>query len=151
MGVPIQMEPTDALLWCVSITAGEVAWLTDRMQTLTEETWTERPVSTSREVGEGEKGYKDMRTTAYGPKDLALVIRERQRAVDRLARFAKMAIDAGVAERTVALAERQGDIIAHVLGQFMERIGLTSKQLATAERVLPALLLELESPAVILS
>jgi len=49
---------------------------------------------------------------------------------DRCARFAKTALDAGIAERQVRLAERQGALIADVLRAVMgdAELGLTPEQ-----------------------
>lgn len=47
---------------------------------------------------------------------------------DRAARFAKMAIEAGLAERQVRLAERQGALIEQVLVAAFEHLGLTVEQ-----------------------
>lgn len=156
LGTPIQMDPTDALLWCVSITAGEVAYWTERIQSeLTDDTVVERLVTVSTEQGttgavnmHGDEGYRDLTKTDTGPPALHVMIRARTDAIDRLARFSKMAIDAGVAERQVALAERQGDMIAHVLGTFMERMRFGPKAMARAERIIPEMLLMLESPEI---
>lgn len=150
MGTPQEMEPVDALLWCVSICAGEVSYFTDQLQKLEEHELIERPETSVHEAGEGEKGSKDLRTETKGPAQLHLLIRERQRAVDRLAKTAKMALDAGVAERQVALAERQGDMIAHVLQAVLTRLGITPdrtpKTVARLEAIMPEVLLSLESP-----
>lgn len=49
---------------------------------------------------------------------------------DRCARFCKLALDAGIAERQVRLAERQGDLIADVLRAVLAdpELGLTAEQ-----------------------
>lgn len=152
MGIPIAMDPTDALTWCVSIAAGEVAYLTQKVQELTEEQLIARPRHSSREyglagTGKDGDGEKDLKRVELGPDALHLLIVERQAAVDRLAKLAKMALDAGVAERQVRLAEQQGDMIYSILSRFMEAVGLTSKQRTIAEQVLPDILLTLEAPA----
>jgi hypothetical protein len=47
---------------------------------------------------------------------------------DRAARFSEMAIKAGLAERQVRLAERQGALIEQVLVAVFEDIGLSAEQ-----------------------
>lgn len=49
---------------------------------------------------------------------------------DRCARFAKLALDAGIAERQVRLAERQGELIAEVLRAVLAdpELGLSEAQ-----------------------
>ncbi len=49
---------------------------------------------------------------------------------DRAARLAKMAIDAGLAEKQVRLAERQGQVIAHIFTSVLDddSLGLSREQ-----------------------
>lgn len=47
---------------------------------------------------------------------------------DRLANFAAKAIAAGIAERQVRLAERQGNVMAMVMSAAMDRAGLSQAQ-----------------------
>jgi hypothetical protein len=145
MGLPVEMEPTDALLWCVAIAAGEVQYLSGRVAELTDEELIGRPTTLTHERGRGERGRKDLRTTQGGPHQLHLLVVERQKAVDRLARFAKMAIDAGVAERQVRLAEAQAGMLAALITGVMEDIGATKKQMSLLESRLPSRLLALEA------
>lgn len=148
-GTPEKIAPADALLWCVAITAGEVRYLSQKVAELTEDEVLGRPVTMVHESGEGEKGYKNMRTKTQGPVEPHLWVRERQRAVDRLAKFSKMAIEAGVAERLVALAEFQATALADLFGRVFEQLSLTKAQKARAEPVLRAELLMLESGSVL--
>ncbi|WP_052373124.1 hypothetical protein [Amycolatopsis taiwanensis] len=55
---------------------------------------------------------------------------------DRCARFAKLALDAGIAERQVRLAERQGALIEQVLTSVFADLGLTDQQLKEAPAAL---------------
>src|SRR5687767_2986064 len=84
MGQPLDIDPIDAITWCIKITAGEVMWLTERMAELEEVDWVE--------------------TTLIG-KQLHIYAKERQAAVDRLARYSNMALSLGIQERAVRLAE----------------------------------------------
>lgn len=47
---------------------------------------------------------------------------------DRCARFAKLALDAGIAERTVRIAEQQGALIAGVLQRVLDALELSPAQ-----------------------
>ena len=67
---------------------------------------------------------------ATGEAVRALVIIEAQER-DRAARFAKLALDAGIAERQVRIAERQGAILEQVLIGVLDELGLTDAQLDT--------------------
>ncbi len=140
-GMPERMAPPDALLWCVAIAAGEVRYLSKKVAELTEDEVLGRPATITHVSGEGKK----MRTVQRGPVEPHIWVRERHRAVDRLARVAKMAMDAGVAERLVALAEFQATALAELFGAVFKDIGLTAAQMKRAEPVLERRLLAMES------
>lgn len=148
MGLPIDVDPTDALMWCVKVAAGEVAYFTQRVQQLNHDDVIVKHRTVGREWGEGEKGHKDIKHVETShDRSLHILVRERQRAVDRLAKLSKMALDAGVAERTISLAEKQGELLATVIEKVVDQLGLTPKQMGILETVLPNVLLELESGA----
>lgn len=56
-----------------------------------------------------------------------LVVLEAQER-DRCARFAKLALDAGIAERQVRLAEQQVDMVAAALSAAIAELGLSERQ-----------------------
>ena len=145
MGVPEKIAPADALLWCVAITAGEVRYLTTKVQELSEDELLGRPLTTTHEKGYTEKGSKDLRTATRAPSELHILVRERQRAVDRLSKYSKMAMDAGVAERQIQLAENQAGMLAGLLERVFGGISLTAKQRAALEPVLERELMLLET------
>lgn len=145
MGSPVDMDPSSALLWCVAIAAGEVQYLSAKVAELDEEQLVGRPTTIRHEQGRGDRGYRDLHTREGGPKELHLLIKERQKATDRLARFSKMALDAGVAERQVRVAEAQAGMLAALITGVMADIGATKEQMTLLERVLPSRLLALEA------
>jgi len=51
-------------------------------------------------------------------------VRGAERCTELTAKYAKMALDAGVAERAVAQVELQGELIAQVLGATLHELGL---------------------------
>lgn len=57
---------------------------------------------------------------------------EYQRALERRAKFAKLAIDAGVAERQVRLAERQGQLMAEAVRAILSDLGVADHPEAPA-------------------
>jgi len=62
------------------------------------------------------------RLITLSPKGTARVhpfVKEYNDALDRRARFAKLCIDAGIAERQVKIAEQQGQLIAQVITQVL--------------------------------
>lgn len=56
---------------------------------------------------------------------------------DRCARFAKLALDAGIAERQVRLAEQQGAMVADVIDRVLAALGLSDEQRALVPTVVP--------------
>jgi hypothetical protein len=99
LGKPIEINPLDALLWCIKIRAGEVKWLGDRMADLDEKDWVE--------------------DTMVG-KQFHLYARERQHAMADLARYSQMAISLGIAERAVKLAETYGELLAQFIKGLLQ-------------------------------
>jgi hypothetical protein len=60
-----------------------------------------------------------------------------------LARVCKMALDAGVAERQVRVAEAQGELLAGVIKSMLGDLGLNSKQQGEAPAIVRRHLLAL--------
>src|SRR6516225_12107796 len=67
-GTPMEINPLDALLWCIKVRAGEVKWLSDRMAELKPEEFIEN--------------------TMLG-KQFHLYARERQKAMADLVKFSQ--------------------------------------------------------------
>jgi hypothetical protein len=114
MGAPKDINPIDALMWCIKLTAGEVEFCTQQMELLEEEEW--------------------MESTIIG-KQLHLWAKERQNAVDRLAKFSKDAISLGIAERAVRVAEMYGHSIAKLLKGVLDDLELSKDQIERAPHV----------------
>ena len=91
LGTPRDINPFDAILWCIKIRAGEVQWMSERMAELDEKHWIEQTL-----VG----------------KQFHLYARERQKAMQDLAKFSQMAVGLGIAERAIKLAETYGELLA---------------------------------------
>jgi hypothetical protein len=141
MGTPTHIEPEDALQFCIDVTHGEVAYCDTRIARL-EEGEAATPIASERVHEEldrdGDVHELEERTTE-STVQLHIWITTRQGAVDRLARYSKMALDAGIAERAVSLDERQGDLVA---GAILAVIGRLSSLSADDRVRVPALLAE---------
>lgn len=124
MGSPLDVEPHEALLSCVQITAGEVAYMTTKVRELQSPTV----------------------KTMFGDQ-LDIWIKERQKATERLAKFAKLAIDAGVEERRVRLAERYGETLANLLRDVLSELKLTPAQQKQAPKIVRRHLVAIEGTA----
>lgn len=99
LGKPMEIDPFEALLWCIKIRAGEVRWLSTKMAELDSKSWIE--------------------DTMLG-KQFHLYARERQAAMRDLARYSQMAVSLGIAERVVKLAETYGELLARYTTTLLE-------------------------------
>lgn len=114
LGNPIEINPLDALLWCIKIRAGEVQWLSERIAELDQKDWLEDTI-----VG----------------KQLHLWVRERKGAMADLARYSQMAISLGIAERAVKLAETYGEMLARLIQGILGDLNLSDEQRAKAPQI----------------
>lgn len=124
-GDPIEIDPHTAVLQTVHRTAGHVAWLHSKIQ----------------ELADVEGDMTLQQYTAMGIKASVWVeMYERERMM--LLRASKAAVDMGVSERQVQLAEEQGHMIAMVLQRFLDSqvLALTPAQRAVAPKVIRELL-----------
>jgi hypothetical protein len=110
----VMVDPGEALLWCVTLAAQDLAWTNHMIMKL--EKATHRPV-TSETGYSTEKG--ETRSKRLEPRVLDGYILERHKAEDRLARFSKMALDAGVAQRAIDLAEKMAEMYAVTIAAIL--------------------------------
>ena len=125
LGNPIETTPEESILTCVKIRAGEVKWLSDRMAELQEQDWIENTM-----VG----------------KQFHLYARERQHALNDLARFSAMAISMNIAERTVRLAETYAELLANYTKAILDDLWphLDAEGRATAPQIVRRHLIALD-------
>lgn len=100
MGRPLSVEPHEAILECIRITAGEIQYCSDQIATLEDA----------------------MVATMFGPQ-IHTWITVRQRAMDRLVMYAATALKAGVEERLVTAAERYAEDIAEMMRRLAAALG----------------------------
>jgi hypothetical protein len=112
LGAPIDIEPHEALLSMLRLSSGHVVWLRN-------------------EIVQQRKGN---RNGAALRLDVLMRLYNEER--DRVAKTAKAALDAGVAERHVRVAERYGEQLAAMLSALFAdpELALTRAQ----QKVLPA-------------
>lgn len=151
MGAPVDIEPIDALVWCVRIAAGEVSYANLMVASLTPDEAKGPSVSTKRRPlsygKDGESTTEHVEEITYGPPALHVWIKVRQEAVASLAKYSKMALDAGVAERQVQLAERYGELIGRVIGNILDGLRLNAEQLRRAPELVRRELTAIEGTA----
>ena len=107
MGAPKDISPLDAIMWCIRITAGEVEWLSREIAKVPIDQWIE---------------------VAYIGRQMNILQRSRADAQDRLVRYSRDAIQLGLAERAVRLAENFGMMIARLLENIAADLELNRKQ-----------------------
>ncbi|MGG5257475.1 hypothetical protein [Phycicoccus avicenniae] len=136
LGVKLDVHPATALIDLVQWTAGEVAYWRDVVTVLAEGghealTWG----VTKTEQGTDRDQVTDI-TTEQAGQHIAYTMLEK--ASDRLASYAAAALRAGVDERRVQLAERQGALVADVIKGVLDALHLTPEQLELVPTVVPA-------------
>jgi hypothetical protein len=141
MGSPIPTAPEDALQLCIDVSVGELAYCNERIAELTDAN-AAVPLTSERLHQELDKhgDVHDLEErTVQSTAELHIWITTRIGATERLARFSKMALDAGVAERRVRLNERQTEMIAGAVLAVVAQLA----SLSDVDRArLPALLAE---------
>ena len=118
----LQVSPWDALLLSTRLAAGRVAWVDAQLVEATR-------------AGDGDEDSPRVRRW----------LKESRLERTLLARTAKAAVDAGVAERLVRQVELEGRLVAEVLGRTLDALELTAEQRQTAFAVAHRELLQLES------
>ena len=111
-----QILPEDALLWSVRLSAGAVTWL--RSQVERKDDWGTSPHQ--RQDPDKLEKSRLAWMAAYGDER------------DRLAKTAKMAVDAGIARRQVELAEAEASYVFEGLMHALRAIKLNPSQMEAA-------------------
>jgi len=106
----LNISPWDALLLSVRRAAGRVAWVDQQLENATR-------------VEDGDEG---------AGREVARWLSESRKERTLLARTAKAAVDAGVAERFVRHVEMEGRVVAEVIGRVLDKLDLAPEQRAIA-------------------
>jgi len=99
LGAPREINPLDAIIWCIRMTSGEIDFYTEQMQYIEKENWLE--------------------DTVLG-KQMHIFARERALCQERLVKFSKDAIQLGLTERAVKLAEQYGSTISSLIRGILD-------------------------------
>lgn len=108
----LDLDPYTALLYTVRLAAGVVAWCRNKIGEL------EDPATE----------FADEDDEKRAINDLAVMLRVYGEERDRLAKTAKLAIDAGIDERRISLEEEQGELIAKAVTGILQDLKLTPQQ-----------------------
>ena len=141
LGARRDIHPADALLELVHWTAGEVDYWRARVVALAETdedalTWG----TTQHRDGVGPEGPVDITTREAAPNVAYRMLTD---ASNRLAAYASAALKAGVEERRVRLAEKQGALVADVIRGILTDLHLTPEQELLVGTVVPQRLRQL--------
>lgn len=149
----VEMEPHEALLMCVRIAAGEVAYCNQRIADVAVEDYVGKEILTTEEelslTGDDDKPesfWDHKKVERETEAKVHIWIAVRIGATDRLARYSKMAIDAGVEERRIRLAERWGEDLAKVIRGILDDLRLSEEQIKRAPDIVRSHLVALETP-----
>jgi len=129
-GLPREIDPKDALLEELYRTAGAVDWLHAQVQELepAQVTW-----GKTDEVTKTATEYEGVDTTYAASVNMWVQLWQAERK--HLVAVSKAAIDAGIEERRVRLAEQQGVILAGVIKAVLGDLNLTPEQAKAAPRI----------------
>jgi hypothetical protein len=128
MGIPLDISPQDALLECIRIAAGEVAYASGRIAELSHAEAVVPAVSTLdrplKEVGGAEDPrtiVQEIRTEAPA---LNVWIEVRRQAMDRLVQYSATALKVGLEARLVQIAERTAEKLAEAVDGILTDLGV---------------------------
>lgn len=146
MGLPVEVSPMEALLYCVYVAAGEVVYCTEKIMELTDDEAIIREVTRTEKDGYNAQGAVGGTELKQHLPELNIWVRVRHECMDRLSRYSKMALDAGVDERLVRAAEGMATLLLPAIEGFLEELRLTADQRKRAPALLKKHLSPLESP-----
>ena len=144
-GVPIEIDPQEALLAMVWEAAGNVAWLGTQVQKMEEQ-------DLLQPVGQPRDGLGKFRSPLIGDiidatrggefyesqEEVRAIVRLYGEWTDRLVKYSKAAIDAGIEERKVRVAEEQGKTIVLAVSNVLVQIGVPEDKILQARSLLAA-------------
>lgn len=131
-GLPRTVDPRDALLEEVYRSAGAVDWLHQQVQALEAKdvVW-----GKSEEVEKQATEFSGTDTTHKAAINVWVELWQKERA--HLVKVAKEAINCGIEERRVRLAEQQGSMLAAAIKAILGDLNLNAEQKALVSEVVP--------------
>jgi hypothetical protein len=127
---PIELHPIDAIMEVIKRRAGFIRWLEHKIE------------------AEGEHGLHQEALTT-GIKSPSVWVKLLNDEQVELVKASAIALNAGVAERQVRLAEQQGQLIFVALKAALDQLGLTDTQQAMVSAVMRRVLTQVASETVI--
>lgn len=133
MGEPISIHPHDAILWAMRVSAGEVAYCDQQIACMSEDELFERPSKVT--YVEMPSGQIESITEVRDAEQLSRWVLWRDHAMKNMTTYAKMALDVGIEERQIALAEQQAQRLVAVISKVLSDLGHDLKDIRTREIV----------------
>jgi len=121
-GQELRMEPLEALLWSLHLSASHVNFIRQEIAA----------IPTNGPKPEERKFKREV------------LIRQFADERDRLARTSKMALDAGVAEKTIRMQERYAELLAQLISGILGDLALNPRQQRQAPEIVKRRLLALD-------
>lgn len=139
LGEPEPIDPAQALLNLIAGKHGEVLWLRAKVREVEPAmlTWG----ATEHREGVGPEGPISVTTEKAQPSVWWSLLRQ---AEDQLAEYASKALRAGIEERRLRIAERQGEQMAGIMRRVLDALGLSPQQQALVPVIVPQAFRELE-------
>lgn len=142
-GLPVDVDPREALLQEVHRTAGHVAWLAEVVAALSDDAlgWSVAEQTTRRVVigqdrdGDGGQEGEVVDTKRRAAPHVLVTMYQAERK--HLREVSRDAVNAGVAERAVQLAEQQGTALAGAVRAILADLNLSADQLALVPTIVP--------------
>lgn len=125
-GSPRDISPHEAILKAIAITHGEVLYCDAQIGRLSEDELFERPLQTT--VADMPDGSTTLITERRDAETVSRWVTFRQSAIERLARYSKMALDIGIEERQLMLAEREADMMSTYFESVLRDLELSPQQ-----------------------
>jgi hypothetical protein len=120
MGAPLSIEPQDAILQCIAISAGEVAYASERIAEL-ELADAAAPVKRTLVRKTDDGTVQEVRLDAPA---LHIWIQTRRSAMDRLVQYSFAALKGNIDERLVEIAESQAEQLARAVRGILRDLGM---------------------------
>lgn len=146
MGLPMDLSPEEALTTCVRIAAGEVAYASARVAELTPDKAVDvkKQLRMHEELDKFGEVHELRDAIKTNDAEVNVWIKVRHEALDRLARYSKMALDAGVAERQVRISEVLGEQLGSLMASVLGELNLTKAQAKIAPGVVTKYLMKMQ-------
>ncbi len=136
MGVPLPIEPGDAILQCIAIAAGEVRYASERIAELELADAVGPVVTTHDRPLKHEKGAESItervQEVRHEAPALHIWIVTKHAAMDRLVQYSVAALKVGLDERRVRIAENVGQALADMMRGVLADLGVADDPRAPA-------------------